>query len=147
MFYKCLNCGHIFEEGEEKCIKEMHGFANGNGEEFFVCPSCGGDFEETVQCSICGSHFLDGELTNGVCDTCINEYRFDPEFCYKISVGESKKVEINTFLASVLDVGDINQILFEYVKKNKEKIDCMPFIDDDRYYFAESIIAEGGDKK
>ena len=42
-------------------------------------------------------------------------------------------------LAFVLDKGDINQILWEYVKKNMPNLDCLPFIEEDKYWFADAM--------
>lgn len=50
MMYVCEECGHLFEEGEQKTYKESY------GEEFVGCPLCGGNFKETEPCEICGKH-------------------------------------------------------------------------------------------
>lgn len=65
--FKCFECGHLFDRGEEKRYTEMH------GESYLACPICGGAYEETVQCNICGSHHFEGELYNGLCIDCIGE--------------------------------------------------------------------------
>ena len=66
--YRCNECGHLFEEGEQATWMEMHGFTYGNGEEFSGCPICKGDYEEVEPCKICGSYEnkKDGEF----CETC-----------------------------------------------------------------------------
>ena len=74
MMYKCLDCGHIFEDGEEKRIREgeeCHGFPCWR--EYAVCPLCEGAFEETVACEGCGSAKLPDELTDGYCDECAED--------------------------------------------------------------------------
>lgn len=65
--FKCFECGHLFEHGEQRKVVEAH------GEEYLGCPCCGGAYEETVQCSRCEGHFFDGELYNGLCAECIGE--------------------------------------------------------------------------
>lgn len=65
--FKCFECGHLFERGEEKRYTEMH------GESYLACPICGGAYEETNQCSCCGGHFFEDELYNGMCEECIGE--------------------------------------------------------------------------
>ena len=131
----CAGCGHVF--GEPSYYTEVH------GEEMACCPRCGGnEIGEAVQCDVCGEYYCESEMEYGVCDYCINEKRNDPEFCYNLSIGENTNVEINSFLASVLDKGDINQILWEYVKKNMPNLDCSPFIDEDKYWFADAMSCQ-----
>ena len=65
--FKCFECGHIFEHGEEQRIVEPH------GEEYLACPICGNAYEETVQCKKCGSHQFDDELYSGWCEECLGE--------------------------------------------------------------------------
>ena len=62
MFYKCLECGNIFESGEEKVHYERLHPDYPICEEFRSCPACGGEYEEAVQCHGCGSYFLCKEL-------------------------------------------------------------------------------------
>ena len=49
MNYRCDECGHIFEQGEEKITIQPH------GEEMSGCPLCGGSYEELQECEICGA--------------------------------------------------------------------------------------------
>ena len=48
--YKCLECGHIFEPGEEAKWTEKHGFTDGRYEHFTGCPLCKSAYEETLRC-------------------------------------------------------------------------------------------------
>lgn len=137
MSYKCLECGHIFEGCEAKSIKEDYGYE-------FVCPICGGDFEETVKCSICKGEFLEDELNGGVCDECINEYRNCATMCIDIceAEGTRKNVKINYLVASILAEEEINNILIEYVKANKPNANCEKYIDEDISWFGEMLAKE-----
>lgn len=69
--YRCVECGHLFEEGEEKrgftTIGECHGFPV--REEYAECPLCGGDYEEATQCKICGSYEKSAE--DAFCPGCV----------------------------------------------------------------------------
>ena len=46
--YKCLECGNLFEEGEQKRMRECVGEYWGSPayQEYAVCPCCGGSYEE-----------------------------------------------------------------------------------------------------
>lgn len=65
MFFRCYECDHIFEEGEERTIKEPH------GEIIKVCPMCSGSYDEVEPCVICGSY--DHDISEKYCDNCRNE--------------------------------------------------------------------------
>lgn len=65
--FKCFECGHLFEHGDEQKIVEPH------GEEYLACPVCGNAYEETVQCRNCESHHFEDDLYNGWCAECIVE--------------------------------------------------------------------------
>lgn len=136
MSYKCKKCGHIFDDGEEKVYIEPH------GEEWYGCPLCKGDYEKTVRCSICGSEHMEDELNGGVCDECIDEYRNDFNTCYEVSFGEITEIQINSLLASLFDVSDVEQILKEYIRDRWQDVDCSPFIDEDKSWFGERLAEE-----
>lgn len=65
--FKCKDCGHLFEDGEQKVIVERHGFDYGDGEVFSYCPRCEGDYDEVEPCAICGSY---EDVEDGYCDNC-----------------------------------------------------------------------------
>lgn len=142
MAYKCLECGHIFEEGEQVRWEERHGLDSPPYEKWCGCPICKGSFEETKQCKICGGEFLKDELNGGcVCDECIDDYCKAFDICYKVSKNEKTEIEINCLLATVLDVEKIEEILYQYLKAEKE-VDCSLFIEQDKNWFAEKLVEE-----
>lgn len=65
MVFKCLECGHLFMQGEEVRWVEPH------GETMTGCPKCRCAFEETSPCSVCGTPHLEDELYHGVCGACL----------------------------------------------------------------------------
>lgn len=69
--FKCLDCGHLFEDGEEKLIKESLGefWGQPTVRVVSVCPICEGDFEEVKPCEICGS-YESIESGESVCEKC-----------------------------------------------------------------------------
>ena len=144
MSYKCLECGHIFEEGEQARRRERRGEFWGAPclEEMSGCPLCHGDYEKTKPCKICGSEHLEDELNGGVCDECIDEYRKNFDACYELSIGETTKIEINSLLASLFEVSDIEQILKDHVRDKWHDVDCSPFIDKDILWFGEKLAKE-----
>ena len=66
--YRCNECGHLFEEGEQAKWTEMHGFNYGNGEEWQGCPICKGGYSEIKPCKICGSY--DHDYDEEYCNQC-----------------------------------------------------------------------------
>lgn len=142
--YKCLDCGHIFEDGEEKRYTENVGecFGFPAYQEFRSCPICGGDFEETQRCEVCGKECLKEELSGGVCEDCIDERRSDFDVCYKISVGETATITINALIATLLEECDIEQILIDYIKSRLKQVDCSDFINSDPDWFGERLAKE-----
>lgn len=72
MMYKCKNCGHLFEEGEQEVWNENYGTEIG-GEMFSGCPMCRGSYEEVHQCKECGYWHTDDELYEGWCEKCLRE--------------------------------------------------------------------------
>ena len=145
MAFKCLACGHIFEEGEQARWEEHHPYGMGYAaEEFSGCPICKGDFEETKQCEICGGEFLEDELLGGcVCEECVEECKRDLETCYKIAeTAPKEEIKINPLLASLFDVDEIEAILYQQLESVKDNIDCSAFINEDKDWFAEKLAEE-----
>lgn len=68
--YRCNECGHLFEDGEQRTYRENVGECHGSPsyQEFSVCPVCGGDYEEVNPCKICGSY--DNKKDGEFCETC-----------------------------------------------------------------------------
>ena len=144
MAYKCLECGHIFEDGEEAAWPEYRGdcFGVESYEVVRGCPLCKGEFEKTIPCAICGSEHLEDELNGGVCDECIDSYRNDFDTCIKVSDGEYSEIKINALLATLFEPADIEQILKEYVREKMPNADCSDFIDGDLRWFGEHLRKE-----
>lgn len=144
MSYKCLECGNIFEEGEQARWTETLGefFGSYRSREMIGCPLCRGAYEKTVPCAVCGSEHLEDELSGGVCDECIDEYRKNFNACYELLAEEKTEIKINSLLASLFDVSDIEQILKEYIRDKWQDVDCSQFIDEDVLWFAEKIAEE-----
>lgn len=141
MAYRCLECGHIFEEGEQAVWEETHGLDTPPYEKFSGCPICKGAYEETIPCKICGSEHLEEELHGCVCKECVEPYRKDWKACFKIGKKEKTSIGINSFLADMFIVEEIEDILYEFLEKTKE-VDCSPFIDNDKEWIGERLLEE-----
>lgn len=141
MTFKCTECGHIFEEGEEFVWIERHGFDFG-GEEFSGCPLCHGEYEKTIPCEVCGSEHLPDELFGGVCEECIDKCRHDVDMCAEVGAENREEVKINSFLLSIFDGKDIEAILFEHLKERFSDVDCSAYIDNDMSWFGEQLVAQ-----
>ena len=59
--FKCVECGHLFEIGEQKTWVEPH------GESMSGCPICGGSYEEAVACKICDTY---EDVEKNLCKEC-----------------------------------------------------------------------------
>ena len=68
IMFKCLECGNLFEEGEEARWVETHGFDTPPYEEWSGCPICKGGYKEIKPCKICGSY--DHDLDDEYCNAC-----------------------------------------------------------------------------
>ena len=75
MMFKCCECGHLFEEGEQAIWYENQGECHGRiaMEKFGGCPICKGDYEEVHQCKECGDWHTEDELYEGWCEKCLRE--------------------------------------------------------------------------
>ena len=145
MAYKCLDCGHIFEEGEQAIWEEHHPYGMGYAEEEFSgCPICAGDYEETKQCKICGGEFLEDELLGGcICEDCVEEHKRDLKTCYAIAEStEKQEIKINALLASVFDITEIEEILYQQLESMGNNNDFSAFINEDKDWFAEKLAEE-----
>ena len=81
--YKCTECSHLFEEGEQATWEETHGLDSPPYEKWSGCPVCKGDYEEVHQCEECGSWNTDDELYDGLCEKCLREsINYDTFFEY-----------------------------------------------------------------
>lgn len=144
--YKCIECGHIFEEGEQSVWKEDRGEYWGVpcSETMYGCPICKGDYERSVRCEICHSEHLAEELKGGVCEECIEDYSHDADMCKRIGAHSPDKIEINLFLATMFTKDEIEEILFEIVKRDAShlKTDFKRFVETDEYWFGERLAEE-----
>ena len=83
MMYRCCECGHLFEEGEQAVWEETHGLDSPPYEKWSGCPVCKGDYEEVNQCKECGDWHTGDELYGGWCESCLrNTINYDTFFEY-----------------------------------------------------------------
>jgi predicted amidophosphoribosyltransferase len=142
-----LDCGHIFDDGEEARWTENVGEFWGAPamERMTGCPLCRGDYEATTPCEICGSEHLDDELISGICEECLEEYRYDINTCFEIGKAETESIELNSFIVSLFDREEIEEILLKALLQEEKihgKVDCQKFIDVDKSWFAERLAEE-----
>lgn len=147
---KCVECGHVFSEYELSTWEESRGdhFGIPCYEKMSGCPICEGDYEDVVECDICGENHLVRELTGGVCEDCIKTYQHDVDMHFKVGANDTDSIELNCFLASVFTKEDIELILLNelksrkgYAKKQVES-DCERFIEYNREWFAAWLAEE-----
>ena len=83
---KCTDCGYVFDIEEAGGVRENH-WLDGEymgSETFLVCPNCGGDFEDAVECHECGEAFTEDEIYGDKwCEKCLREtINYDTFFEY-----------------------------------------------------------------
>ncbi len=143
MSYKCLDCGNIFDEGEEARWTENMGEYWGTPclESMTGCPLCRGDYDETIPCEICGSEHLENELNNGICEECIESFKTDIDICYEVGQNDIRDIKLNGFLSTIFEQAAIEEILFKFLKEREkiEKVDCSEYINEDEIWFIEEV--------
>ena len=130
MMYRCVNCGNLFEEGEQAVWKETHGLDSPPYEKFSGCPVCRGDYEEVHQCKECGDWHTDDELYEGWCEDCLREtINYDTFFEYCEANKDEQYLDI--FVMSELLGGmdcpdnvsyDFHQLMIDLYKKRVDGI-------------------------
>lgn len=77
--YKCLDCGHVFEE-PRICYEDLSPGHSSEGSSFelkyYGCPVCkGDDFKEMLECIRCAKLTIDGIFCKGIfwCNDCAKE--------------------------------------------------------------------------
>lgn len=124
--YICESCGKIFEEDEICEIqKEEHIFGDFSisrtitkcfSEGLSYC-GCGGDIVKAVHCEKCDSFVPKG---NFVCEDCLEEYK---TLDVALDIGEEWDgvVSLNGFLLSFYSREDIEQILLDSIRNEREE--------------------------
>ena len=144
--YKCVECGHIFEKGEEKHWTESRGEFWGMpaSETMTGCPRCGGDFEETQPCVICGTETSWDALSGGVCFGCLSNYQYDTDTCLKIGEMNREEIELNSFLLSIFSRDTIEETMTRVLieLKKLKPVDCSDFIFADADWFGDTLRKE-----
>ena len=123
--YKCRNCGHIFDEGEQKTRFERHN--DYYTEPINICPVCGSDnFDTCVYCRVCEAEHFRDELNNkGICAECIEAFIADnasnERTCFDIGAKDKTPVEINSFLLNYWGgIVNIERHLLDYISGIQE---------------------------
>lgn len=83
-YYKCENCGCVFEESQIDCWTEHHD--EYYSERMSGCPNCGSgisDDDEATECHGCGEVFRMDDMVGGFCGECLKKeitYEFAREY-------------------------------------------------------------------
>lgn len=91
--FKCLDCGHIFEEGEQKTHYENRDafFGASAHEVFSCCPVCNGSYKKADRCILCDKIHFSDDLVNGVCKDCAEKsVTYDSALEYLLTRDELK---------------------------------------------------------
>ena len=100
MMYRCLGCGHLFEDGEQKTYRENVGECHGSPAymDYSVCPVCGEEYEEARRCKLC-DEYSNVETGEDFCEECRKEVK---EKYYKLlkEKFDEKEIELLKDLSS-----------------------------------------------
>lgn len=157
MWFKCTDCGHIFEEGEEARWTEDLGecFGSPARQEMSGCPNCHGNYEEIHRCKICGMNWANPEEYYGedVCDDCIEDcLTYETALAYMKDVdaliefffyyfGEETSISENADLQAEIEQWYLRQTTLDKIMNSKKFYNVVKeFIFDDKGCWAEFII-------
>lgn len=135
--YICLDCGYVFDDGEERVWREKHGLETPPYEEFRGCPVCGGAYEETTQrCKDCDEFVLSENLYEGRCEKClaetigyINAYDFlcetgyMPQFIFEKFYKSSTPEKISVELMAAIQERFMRQKTDDQIKRKQDFLD------------------------
>lgn len=92
--FKCLDCGGIFEDGEQGRYEE----GNPPYQEVYCCPYCkSSDYDEILPCKLCGTY--EHEISDDYCEDCVNEVR--KSFMAMLETFEDEEKELIKYLGLV----------------------------------------------
>ena len=142
MEFVCNDCGEFFER--PMVLKDMGG---DKGEDLTVCPFCHStEWEEAVECAICGHEVRESFTKECVCEDCLNEFA-GIEHAKLMGDKNKEFVQINSLYASVFQDYEIENILKEQMIKRffPEEITKISrdFCLKDEWVFAEYLKEEG----
>lgn len=114
----CNHCGRTIED--YPTYKQTHG--NSYAEEVINenCPHCGrGEFVEAKRCPCCREWESEEKLlqSGGVCEDCLDGYAL-PEYAVDFGDNNREEITVNGFIKFALSEIEINNVLFDYLKKH-----------------------------
>ena len=113
---KCTSCNYVFDYEDAGGVRENH-YLDGEymgSETFLVCPNCGGDFEDAVDCCECGEAFTENELYSGWCEKCLREtINYDTFFEYCEANKEHQYLDIFV-MRELLDMDCPDNVSYEF---------------------------------
>ena len=142
--YKCSDCGHMFEDGEERIVRETcEVWGQTVSREEKTCPHCGCDvYEETEPCKSCGRYLPECDLYSGYCESCLLD-EATTDTCYAVGAYDKEDVAVNSFFAYIFDESEIDVILYRELKRRKRlglTHDCEGFVKEDIVAFADRFV-------
>lgn len=175
MMYRCENCGHLFEDGEQAVWEEKHGLDTPPYEKWDGCPLCHEGYEEVYQCKECEKWYAKSELYDDWCEKCLCEtINYDTffEYCeankednyldvfvmqefFDVKMPEHSSYDFHALMVWVykerVAIANAYRNIFHEESHRDFLTSCKRFImdDDDGYereYYAEWLLQEKGVK-
>lgn len=157
--FKCLECGCVFEEGEQKVWLESVGEYAGEGvyRAESGCPECNGSFEKTVKCSCCGEEFFGKDIESGFCKKCLEEqatasvvkkYLYENDLIVEFLTAyiwsiEAPEVVTADFKTDCIDIFERKMLNDKILNRSDFLNLCKGFVFEDSSHFAEWLAKRG----
>lgn len=110
--YICERCGRTLERSERQLTYD----------DTLVCKFCGGDAVEAYRCEICEEIVPEDDIEgceHKVCRSCIENKRYDLDFCTKVGEAERSECCLNSFLASFFSEPEIDELMMVALRESE----------------------------
>ena len=134
----CERCGRTLEGNETQLSYD----------DTMVCRMCGGDAVPAYRCEICEELVPEDEIDgfgHHVCRSCIEEKRYDVDFCAKVGKASGTECVLNGFLADFFTESEINELMLAALKERAKvrPVDGRPYLKYNLDEAADVLFSDG----
>lgn len=146
--YICCDCGEVVERFDCGTHRAYVGEYLGISvyRDSACCPECGSTcLQDAVKCEECGGWCLEEDLSNGFCKKCLDSVSVKDCFDVAKKFDEKKDIKINSFIAEMFTVEEMEDVLLEALKNCDA--DASKYVNVDREWFSEKLKELKGVRK